>query len=55
MPLRIQRLGCPVDYATPATTRRALPGGCFANFDQHIRLDVVPSTNAHHLCLIPCN
>jgi len=26
-----------------------------ASFDQRISLDLVPSAEAHHLCLIPCS
>jgi len=26
-----------------------------ASFDQRIDTEVVPSAEAHHLCLIPCN
>ena len=33
----------------------SLRGGCFASFDQRISLDLVPSANADHLCLIPCS
>ena len=33
----------------------ASQGGCFASFDQRITLEVVPSAEAHHLCLIPCS
>jgi predicted nucleic acid-binding protein len=33
----------------------ASQGGCFGSFDQRITLEVVPSAEAHHLCLIPCS
>ena len=33
----------------------ASQGGRFASFDQRITLEVVPSAEAHHLCLIPCS
>ena len=31
----------------------ASQGSCFSSFDQRISLDLVPSANADHPCLIP--
>ena len=44
---------CPINDAY-LLALAASQGGCFASFDQRISLDVVPSAEAHHLCLIPC-